>query len=88
MKFTSPVGRTTSFLLFFIILSINLRKDRLALSRIFYVRTNVKFTFANKIGRAMYERLRVYVKVESNPAQLLAKLNTYCYLASIFQLRE
>ena len=36
----------------------------------------------------MYERLRVYLKVESNPAQLLAKLNTYCYLASIFQLRE
>ena len=35
----------------------------------------------------MYERLRVYVKVESNLAQLLAKLNT-CYLASIFQLRE
>ena len=35
----------------------------------------------------MYEWLRVYVKVESNLAQLLVELNT-CYLASIFQLRE
>ena len=50
-------------------------------SRNFYVRTCVKFTFANEI-EAVYERSLVSVKVEPRSTTLSLKLSTF-YLASI-----
>ena len=43
--------------------SINMTKGGFPLSRNFYLRTRVKFTFANKI-EAMHERSLVSVKVK------------------------
>ena len=51
------------------------------MSRNFYVRTCVKFTFANEI-EAVYERSLVSVKVEPRSTTLSLKLSTF-YLASI-----
>ena len=50
-------------------------------SRNVYVRTCVKFTFANEI-EAVYERSLVSVKVEPCSTTLSLKLSTF-YLASI-----
>ena len=59
----------------------NMPKGWFPVSRNFYVRTCVKFTFANEI-EAVYERSLVSVKVEPRSTTLSLKLSTF-YLASI-----
>ena len=54
------------------------------LSRNLYVRTRVKFTFANEI-EAMYERSHVRVKVEPlSTSRLISTL----YVLTLFYLRD
>ena len=54
------------------------------MSRNFYVRTCVKFTFANKID-AMYERSHVSVKVEPRST---SRLISTLYILPLFYLRD
>ena len=54
------------------------------LSRNFYVRTCVKFTFANKI-EAMHERLLVSLKVEPRST---SRFSLALYILHIFCLRD
>ena len=56
------------------------------MSRNFYVRTSVKFTFANKV-EAMHERSLVSVKVE--PRSLVEpRLSSARFLLPLFYLRD
>ena len=73
----SPVART-------VINKGHVRKGWFPLPRNFYVRTWVKFTFANKI-EAMYERSDVSVKVEPCSTSLLTST---LYTLPLFYLRD
>ena len=53
-------------------------------SRNFYARTSVKFTFANKI-EAMHERSLVSVKFEP---RLISRLSSTLFILPLFYLRE
>ena len=54
------------------------------MSRNFYVRTCVKFTFATKI-EAMHERSLVGVKVEPRPT---SRLSSAIFILPLFYLRD
>ena len=58
------------------------------LTRNFYVRTCVKFAFANKI-KAMYERLHVQLckRKSRNSLNLTFNLNTLSYLYLIYVIK-
>ena len=61
---------------------------RVKLSRNFYVRTCVKFTFANKI-EAMYERSLVSVEVEPRSTSCeLPCLSSALFILPLFYLRD
>ena len=63
---------------------LSIPKGWFPLSRNFYVRTFVKFTFANKI-EAMYERSHVSVKVELRST---SRLSSTLYILPPFYLRD
>ena len=60
------------------------RVDFHAVTRNFYVRTSVKFTFANKT-EVMHERLFVSVKVEPRST---CRLSSALFISRLFDLRD